>query len=264
MKKVPARRPARLAAAGRDDLGPAGGARPARRRLRLAAERLAGRAADRQPRVHRDAAPDSGPGRHRHAGRAPAHRHLRHQHRRAVVAHARATACSTRCRSCKLDLQLGASRSRTRCSRAAAMPSARRCWSSTRARARGRSPSSPASRAARRRVHLPGDFLSVYVPTTPNPTSGFFLMLPRSDVIELAMSVDEALKYVISMGVVAPRRCARDRRGRAAAKPGRAERRGRALSPARRGRAAPRAGPTAARPPDCRDASHPKRMHGVT
>lgn len=53
-------------------------------------------------------------------------------------------------------------------------------------------------------VHLPGDFLSVYVPTTPNPTSGFFLMLPRADVIELAMSVDEALKYVISMGVVAP------------------------------------------------------------
>lgn len=52
--------------------------------------------------------------------------------------------------------------------------------------------------------HLSGDYLSVYVPTTPNPTSGFFLMVPRSDVIELAMSVDEALKYVISMGVVAP------------------------------------------------------------
>ncbi len=42
------------------------------------------------------------------------------------------------------------------------------------------------------------------MPTTPNPTSGFFLMLPRADVISLAMSVDEALKYVISMGVVAP------------------------------------------------------------
>ncbi|HUP09916.1 MAG TPA: DUF502 domain-containing protein [Caldimonas sp.] len=52
--------------------------------------------------------------------------------------------------------------------------------------------------------HLHGDYLSVYVPTTPNPTSGFFLMVPRSDVILLAMSVDEALKYVISMGVVAP------------------------------------------------------------
>lgn len=52
--------------------------------------------------------------------------------------------------------------------------------------------------------HLPGDYVSVYVPTTPNPTSGFFLMLPRRDVIELEMSVDEALKYIISMGVVAP------------------------------------------------------------
>lgn len=51
---------------------------------------------------------------------------------------------------------------------------------------------------------VPGDMVSVYVPTTPNPTSGFFLMLPRSDVIELGMSVDEALKYVVSMGVVAP------------------------------------------------------------
>jgi len=52
--------------------------------------------------------------------------------------------------------------------------------------------------------HLAGDYLSLYVPTTPNPTSGFFLMVPRSDVIELRMSVDEALKYIISMGVVAP------------------------------------------------------------
>lgn len=53
-------------------------------------------------------------------------------------------------------------------------------------------------------LHLEGDYLSLYVPTTPNPTSGFFLMVPRSDVIALRMSVDEALKYVISMGVVAP------------------------------------------------------------
>jgi uncharacterized membrane protein len=52
--------------------------------------------------------------------------------------------------------------------------------------------------------HLAGDFVSVYVPTTPNPTSGFFLMMPRSDVLRLKMSVDEALKYVISMGVVGP------------------------------------------------------------
>ena len=52
--------------------------------------------------------------------------------------------------------------------------------------------------------HLGTDFVSVYVPTTPNPTSGFFLMLPRADVIELDMTVDEALTYVISMGSVAP------------------------------------------------------------
>ena len=52
--------------------------------------------------------------------------------------------------------------------------------------------------------HLKGEYVSVYVPTTPNPTSGFFLMMPKSDVIELDMSVDAALKYIISMGVVTP------------------------------------------------------------
>lgn len=52
--------------------------------------------------------------------------------------------------------------------------------------------------------YLHADYLSLYVPTTPNPTSGFFLMVPRKDVIVLAMTVDEALKYIISMGVVAP------------------------------------------------------------
>jgi uncharacterized membrane protein len=52
--------------------------------------------------------------------------------------------------------------------------------------------------------HLEGEYVSVYVPTTPNPTSGFFLMMPARDVVELDMSVDEALKYIISMGVVAP------------------------------------------------------------
>ncbi|HXZ53643.1 MAG TPA: DUF502 domain-containing protein [Burkholderiales bacterium] len=52
--------------------------------------------------------------------------------------------------------------------------------------------------------YLRGEFVSVYVPTTPNPTGGYFVMLRRADVIELDMSVDEALKYIISMGVVAP------------------------------------------------------------
>jgi len=53
-------------------------------------------------------------------------------------------------------------------------------------------------------AHLPGEHLSVYIPTTPNPTSGFFLMMPRDQVVELQMTVDAALKYVVSMGVVAP------------------------------------------------------------
>jgi len=52
--------------------------------------------------------------------------------------------------------------------------------------------------------HLHGEYVSVYVPTTPNPTSGFFLMMAKADVVELDMTVDEALTYVISMGVVAP------------------------------------------------------------
>jgi uncharacterized membrane protein len=46
--------------------------------------------------------------------------------------------------------------------------------------------------------------VSLYVPTTPNPTSGFFLMMRRDSVRPLSMTVDEALKYIISMGVVAP------------------------------------------------------------
>jgi uncharacterized membrane protein len=58
----------------------------------------------------------------------------------------------------------------------------------------------PGGDAAR---HLP-DHVSLYVPTTPNPTSGFFLMVPRSELIELHMSVDNALKYIVSMGVVSP------------------------------------------------------------
>jgi uncharacterized membrane protein len=53
-------------------------------------------------------------------------------------------------------------------------------------------------------ANLVGEHVSLYVPTTPNPTSGFFLMMPRASVRPLQMSVDEALKYIISMGVVAP------------------------------------------------------------
>jgi uncharacterized membrane protein len=52
--------------------------------------------------------------------------------------------------------------------------------------------------------HVPPGCVSVYVPTTPNPTGGYFVIVPRASVIELEMSVDQALKYIISMGVVPP------------------------------------------------------------
>lgn len=51
---------------------------------------------------------------------------------------------------------------------------------------------------------LEDEHVSVYVPTTPNPTSGYFMVVRKTDTVELNMSVDEALKYVISMGVVSP------------------------------------------------------------
>ena len=51
---------------------------------------------------------------------------------------------------------------------------------------------------------LDGEHTSIYVPTTPNPTSGFFLIVPTADLRPLQMTVDEALKYIISMGTVAP------------------------------------------------------------
>jgi uncharacterized membrane protein len=46
--------------------------------------------------------------------------------------------------------------------------------------------------------------VNVYVPTTPNPTSGFFIMVPQCDVVELDMSVDDGLKMLISMGAIVP------------------------------------------------------------
>jgi len=51
---------------------------------------------------------------------------------------------------------------------------------------------------------LGSDLINVYIPTTPNPTSGFFLMVPKSETKEIDMSVDQALTYVLSMGAVAP------------------------------------------------------------
>ncbi|GAB2465027.1 MAG: DUF502 domain-containing protein [Comamonas sp.] len=52
--------------------------------------------------------------------------------------------------------------------------------------------------------HLDEEFVSVFVPTTPNPTGGYLVTVPKRDCVELSMSVDEALKYIVSMGVVAP------------------------------------------------------------
>ena len=48
------------------------------------------------------------------------------------------------------------------------------------------------------------EYVSVYVPTTPNPTGGYYIMVKQSDIRELDMSVDDALKYVISLGMVMP------------------------------------------------------------
>lgn len=53
-------------------------------------------------------------------------------------------------------------------------------------------------------AYLRDEYLSVFVPTTPNPTGGYFVMVRKSECIELEMSVDTALKYIVSMGVVAP------------------------------------------------------------
>ncbi|HCL86327.1 MAG TPA: hypothetical protein DIC45_07500 [Comamonadaceae bacterium] len=53
-------------------------------------------------------------------------------------------------------------------------------------------------------AHLRDEFVSVYVPTTPNPTGGYFVLVRKSDCVELDMSIDAALKYIVSMGVVAP------------------------------------------------------------
>ena len=51
-------------------------------------------------------------------------------------------------------------------------------------------------------AHAGVEMLSIFVPTTPNPTSGFLMMVPKSDTTELSMSIDDALKLVISLGVV--------------------------------------------------------------
>lgn len=51
---------------------------------------------------------------------------------------------------------------------------------------------------------LEGEYVGVFIPTTPSPVNGFYFFVRKSDTIELDVSVDDALKYIISMGVVAP------------------------------------------------------------
>ena len=51
---------------------------------------------------------------------------------------------------------------------------------------------------------LQEEVYTLFIPTTPNPTSGFLIMLPKSETTELDMSIDEALKFVISLGVMHP------------------------------------------------------------
>ena len=52
--------------------------------------------------------------------------------------------------------------------------------------------------------NLPSDMLNVFIPTTPNPTSGFLIFVPKKDVIELKMTVEEAIKFIVSGGLVEP------------------------------------------------------------
>ena len=57
-----------------------------------------------------------------------------------------------------------------------------------------------------------GDVVTVYVPTTPNPTSGFVVFLPRADVQELDMSIEDALQLIMTLGVVTPEKAALEAR----------------------------------------------------
>ena len=64
--------------------------------------------------------------------------------------------------------------------------------------------SSPARFEIDRRIPRDEDKVSVFLPTTPNPTSGFLLFVPRSEVIELDMTIEDAAKLIISAGLVYP------------------------------------------------------------
>ena len=52
---------------------------------------------------------------------------------------------------------------------------------------------------------LPDEMVNVFIPTTPNPTSGFLIFVPKKDVIEMDMSVEDAIKFIVSGGLVEPK-----------------------------------------------------------
>lgn len=54
------------------------------------------------------------------------------------------------------------------------------------------------------------EMTAVFVPTTPNPTSGFLVMIPKTDIIELDLNIEEGIKYIISMGVIVPEKSIRE------------------------------------------------------
>jgi len=74
------------------------------------------------------------------------------------------------------------------------------------------------SSPAEAREKTGADLVSVFVPTTPNPTSGFLLMVPRQSTVELEMSVDEAFRLIVSLGVVLPAWPPADAKGSAGAR----------------------------------------------
>ena len=67
---------------------------------------------------------------------------------------------------------------------------------------------------------IDGDLVNIFLPTTPNPTSGFLLSVPRKDLVDLDMSVEDGMKMVISAGIVTPPGTATDDAGEAPANAG--------------------------------------------
>ena len=186
--------------------------------------------------LDRHAAAGARPRRDRDAARPAADRHLRDQHRRPVVA-APGQPAAQQDPDRQVDLQLGQAglghavleqRQRLPRGGAGAVPARTARW--TIAFVTGK----PGGEAA---LHLHGDYLSVYVPTTPNPTSGFFLMVPRADVIDAG---DERRRGAEVRHLDGRRRAADADRGGAAGRPPRRAEPAEISTPAERRRRAAR------------------------